>query len=481
MYLSVSLISALLFVSSKSLATSVVTSRISAQNATVEALVYAFPLQPYVTFANSVANHSGAQWTTNSLAHETTLANASFRTIILPNVDTLYSEALLDLSGADVVATMPAMEEGRFFVWPFYDLYGNNVCNIGTVTNSTPGKYLIQYRASNPGCAPAKGEYEGIITLPTVYGAAMLRIEVSNSSDAAHVVSAIQPQFSLATCSPAAVARAPMLTEALLNGNLSMANPPLYFVELLARVAAYNPPEDASDISRISAILEAAGISLTTHTYTQPAGVDLASAYTAAMGTIAAVSSTPADFISLGGGWMTTLPSLSGDFHTHYDVRASIALGAYLQLQSAEAIYPVYALNQHFSSNQTYVVEFFGKPLVNGFWSLTMYDGDGFLVPNPINRYSINDRGNMTYPNGTLVYGGDSPSDSNKPFYILLQSTDHAVSVEWESNWLPTPANSGEFHFILRWYGPTDSLTDGTYKYPNITAVSVNPPLPSST
>jgi hypothetical protein len=84
---------------------------------------YAFPLQPYVTFANSVANHSGAQWTTNSLAHETTLANASFRTIILPNVDTLYSEALLDLSGADVVATMPAMEEGRFFVWPFYDLF----------------------------------------------------------------------------------------------------------------------------------------------------------------------------------------------------------------------------------------------------------------------------------------------------------------------------------------------------------------------
>jgi hypothetical protein len=292
-----------------------------------------------------------------------------------------------------------------------------------------------------------------------------------------------------------------MFSEALLNGNLSTANPPLYLMELLARVAAYNPPEDASDISRISAILEVAGISLTTHTYTQPAGIDLASAYTAAMGTIAAVSSTPADFISLGGGWMTTLPSLSGDFHTHYDVRASIALGAYLQLQSAEAIYPVYALNQHFSSNQTYVVEFFGKPLVNGFWSLTMYDGDGFLVPNPINRYSINDRGNMTYPNGTLVYGGDSPSDSNKPFYILLQSTDHAVSTEWESkyalplfspasvdndvhshpSWLPTPANSEEFHFILRWYGPTDSLTDGTYKYPNITAVSVNPPLPSST
>ncbi|KAJ7890160.1 hypothetical protein B0H14DRAFT_2209166, partial [Mycena olivaceomarginata] len=116
-------------------------------------------------------------------------------------------------------------------------------------------------------------------------------------------------------------------------------------------------------------------------------------------------------------------------------------------------------------SNQMYVVEFLGKPQVDGLWSLTMYDGDGFLVPNPINHYSINDRGNMTYPDGTLIYGSDSPWDSNMPFYILLQSTDHAVSAEWESNWLPTPADSGEFHFILRWYGPTDSLTDGTYKY----------------
>ncbi|KAF7369601.1 DUF1254-like protein [Mycena venus] len=462
MHFSVSFISALLLVSSSSLATSVANSRISAQNATVEALVYAFPLQPYVTFANSVANQSGGQWTTNALVHETTLANASFRTIILPNVDTLYSAALLDLSAGDVVVSMPAVEEGRFFVWPFYDLYGNNVCNIGTVTNSTPGKYLIQYRASNPGCAPAQGEYEGIISLPTVYGATLLRIEVSNASDVAHVVSAIQPQFSLAARPPAAVPRAPRLTAALLNGNFSTADPPRYLMELLARVAAYNPPEDASDVPRISAVFAAAGISLAKHTYTPPAGVDLMSAYTAATRAVAAVSSTPADFVALGGGWETTPPLPLG--------RLPHALRRARQ-HRAEC---------SFFANETYVVEFFGKPPVGGFWSLTMYGGDGFLVPNAIDRYSVNDRGNMTYPDGTLVYGGGSPSDSDEPFYVLLQSTDHAVSAEWESNWLPTPANSGEFHFVLRWYGPTESLTNGTYKYPNITAVAVNPPLPSS-
>lgn len=60
---------------------------------------------------------------TNSLLHETTLANASYHTIVLPNVDTLYSEGLIDLSGGDVIATMhEPMEAGRFFVWPFYDM-----------------------------------------------------------------------------------------------------------------------------------------------------------------------------------------------------------------------------------------------------------------------------------------------------------------------------------------------------------------------
>jgi hypothetical protein len=54
--------------------------------------------------------------------HEKTLANASYHTIVLPNVDTLYSESLIDLSTKDVVVTLPTMEAERFYVWPFYDV-----------------------------------------------------------------------------------------------------------------------------------------------------------------------------------------------------------------------------------------------------------------------------------------------------------------------------------------------------------------------
>ncbi|KAJ6483719.1 hypothetical protein C8R47DRAFT_1197178 [Mycena vitilis] len=452
---------------------------ISAQNATVQSLVYGIPLTQYVIFANSIANRS-AGWTTNSLAHEVTLANASYHTIVLPNVDTLYSEGLLDLSGGDVVATMPPLETGRFYVWPFYDLFGNNVCNIGTITNSTAGKYLVKYRPSNPGCVAGSGEYAGTIYLPTVYGATLLRIEVGNSSDVDHVVSSIQPNFTLKPGPRAAASRAPPLTQALLNANLTATKVPLFIMQLTARLAAYNPPEVAADVASISATLTSAGISMSEHTYTQPADVDLTEAYAAAQDALTLVSQSSTDFLSLGADWTVLAPALSGDFHTHYAVRALIALRGYLQLQPAEAVYPVYQLTQTLFANATYVVAFAGKPPVVGFWSLTMYDGAGFLVPNSLDRFALNDRGGMTYPDGTRVYGGSSPADSEEPFYMLLQSTDTPASAEWEDNWLPTPADGGQFSFYLRWYGPTESLTNGTYTYPKITKVEANPPLPSS-
>ncbi|KAK6969118.1 hypothetical protein R3P38DRAFT_2814871 [Favolaschia claudopus] len=167
----------------------------STQNATIDALVYALPLSPYVSVANSMSVASASNvFATNTFVHVTALANASSRTVVLPNTDTLYSAALLDLSAGDVVR-----ELRRFYVFkPFYDLYGNNVCSIGTVTNSIAGKYLIQYRPSNAGCdliPEASDGYAGTISLPTVYGQILLRIEVFNSSDVDHIVSTIQPHF----------------------------------------------------------------------------------------------------------------------------------------------------------------------------------------------------------------------------------------------------------------------------------------------
>jgi hypothetical protein len=51
------------------------------------------------------------------------------------------------------------------------------------------------------------------------------------------------------------------------------------------------------------------------------------------------------------------------------------------------------------------------KPSVanGGFWSLSMYNSDGFLVENQLNKYGVGDRNNITYLGGELVYGAVCP------------------------------------------------------------------------
>jgi hypothetical protein len=78
-----------------------------------------------------------------------------------------------------------------------------------------------------------------------------------------------------------------------------------------------------------------------------------------------------------------------------------------------------------------------------GFWSITMYGEDQFLVANEINRYSIGDRTDMKYgEDGSLV------------IYIQHESP----GADKESNWLPAP--DGIFSLTMRIYLPSWEVRD---------------------
>ncbi|RYO25952.1 hypothetical protein AA0111_g8348 [Alternaria arborescens] len=103
--------------------------------------------------------------------------------LVQPNVDTLYSKVAVDLSHADVVLSLPDVPANRYYVVPFYDLYGNNFANLGTMINNPPGDYLITVaRDDKPGLLMLDkdnyggSKYKGIIKSPTEYGGIMLRI-----------------------------------------------------------------------------------------------------------------------------------------------------------------------------------------------------------------------------------------------------------------------------------------------------------------
>jgi hypothetical protein len=92
-------------------------------------------------------------------------------------------------------------------------------------------------------------------------------------------------------------------------------------------------------------------------------------------------------------------------------------------------------------------------PPNDAFWSLAMTDVVGFMVPNPIDRYSVGGRSG-------LVPNADGSID------IYIQRTAPAGN---ESNWLPAPA--GKFKLMLRAYLPGRAVLDGEYHVPPVMKV----------
>jgi hypothetical protein len=92
-------------------------------------------------------------------------------------------------------------------------------------------------------------------------------------------------------------------------------------------------------------------------------------------------------------------------------------------------------------------------PPNDAFWSLTMNDVVGYMVRNPIDRYSVGSRSGLT-------------PDADGSIDIYVQRTAPAGH---ESNWLPAPA--GVFKLMLRAYLPGPAILDGTYHVPPVKRV----------
>jgi hypothetical protein len=142
------------------------------------------------------------------------------------------------------------------------------------------------------------------------------------------------------------------------------------------------------------------------------------------------------------------------DLKNDYMTRAvAAAMGIYGNTKE-EAVYVGYrvdAENHPLVGKQPYVLHFDKKdlPPARFFWSMTLYDLPArHLVANPLKRYSIGDR------TKGLRYGSDGSLD----LYVQHESPGHAR----ESNWLPAP--EGPYDLIMRIYGPSPSVFDGTWQ-----------------
>jgi hypothetical protein len=144
-----------------------------------------------------------------------------------------------------------------------------------------------------------------------------------------------------------------------------------------------------------------------------------------------------------------------GAWGTSYLRRACVALIGLGANLVEDAIYPISyfdAEGKPYDGANAYVLHFDAGalPLAKAFWSLTMYDEEGFQVPNSIDRFAIGDRDDLRMnPDGSLD--------------LQIAAAEPA---EGNANWLPAP--SGPFNLCLRIYYPEASALEGDWKPPAV-------------
>ena len=155
-------------------------------------------------------------------------------------------------------------------------------------------------------------------------------------------------------------------------------------------------------------------------------------------------------------GW-AKLPPTIGKWGTDYLNRAAIALIGLGAVWPEDVCYPV-AFNdvddKPLDAANRYIMHFEKGhlPPTPEVWSVSIYDPDGFYVPNALNRFDLSSAMPLNFnPDGSLD--------------LYIQSAPPGT--EQEANWLPAP-KSGSFNLVIRIFLPGASVLDGSWIKPKV-------------
>ncbi|WJK39244.1 MMPL family transporter [Solwaraspora sp. WMMA2056] len=413
---------------------------------------YLYGYAPVVA-ARTRANQLCAIGNVNTLASSPELTTPASRDVVAPNVDTLYSIAWLDLRRGPVVLTVPAIDD-RYYNFQFLDMYTNVFTNIGTSTvDPAGGRYAIV----PPGWSGELPTGVTSVSAPTWDVWLLGRTLVKNPDDVS-AAWAVMAGYQLAVLETPATGTPPPLPTPDC-ANLPRPQTPYdagaaFFDELAAVLAADPPPAaDAPALAGLAALsVEPGG----NPSQGDPQAVaTLEAAVTDGQAYLAA-GHAEAAFPTAGRTWRSSLSA--GTYGTDYLLRAGIAaggLGANVPAESTYYFSQSDLLGQPLSGEHSYRLHFRPGALpptsADGFWSVTMYDENYFLVPNELNRYALSDR-------SALTVNQDGSLD------LFLSTTPPPGGT---ANWLPAP--TGTFHVYMRVYLPTDDVLTGEWQPPRIT------------
>ena len=429
----------------------------------VEAYVYLYPLVTMEMTRRQITNVPAGQrplfGPMGEFTHAREFPAAEFKAVVRPNFDTLYSAAWLDLTREPMILSVPDTA-GRYYLMPMLDMWTDVFAVPGKRTTGTKAGTFALVPRGWQGRVPDRAL---VIEAPTPYVWVVGRVQCNGPED----YTAIHALQDALTVSPLSRwGKPPAAVDAVIDLTVDTTTPPLDqvnafpardFFGLAAELMKVQPPHltDWSILARLRRIGLVPGSSFDYDALDESVRTGLEGVPGEALAQMRGAIPRMARIVN---GWQmnTTTMGVYGNLYLQRAIVTMVGLGAN---PPDDAIYPLNigdADGQPLDGNHDYVLHFDAGqlPPVDAFWSVTMYDAEGFQAANPLNRFAIGDR-------DRLVFGRDGSLD------LFLQHENPGP--DKEANWLPAPR--GPLGVTMRLYAPAPQALDGRWNPPPIRRV----------
>jgi hypothetical protein len=433
----------------------------------VDAYLYFYPIVTMDVTRKQLTNQKpspgGIGGPMNSFANVGAFPTADMRVVVRPNFDTLYSSGWLDLTEEPMVVSVPDTD-GRYYLLPMLDMWTDVFASPGW---RTTGTQAANFLVTPPGWSGTVPDGFTQIKAPTPYVWIIGRTKTDGPADY-DAVHKIQSGYKITPLSQ--WGKEPVPPEVKIDPSIDMKTPPKVQVDTMpadqyfayaAELLKLHPPHitDQPIIARLKRVGFEVGKSFDLDKADPAVKAGLESAPEAAQKLMQWKIPTMA---RIANGWSMNTDTMGvyGNYYLKRAMVAQVGLGANVP---EDAIYPFNLADDagkpldgtsnytiHFDKGQT--------PPAEAFWSITLYDSDGFQVANSLNRFAVSSW-------MSLKYNADGSLD--------LYFQNEGPGVDKEANWLPAP--KGPYNLTMRIYAPKSDALTGKWNPPPVVKAQTAP------
>jgi hypothetical protein len=428
----------------------------------VDAYLYFYPLVSMDITRKQLTNverAKGIHTPMNTFANIPAYPTADMKEVVRPNFDTLYSSGWLDLTKEPMVVSVPDTG-GRYYLFPMLDMWTDVFASPGW---RTTGTQAANFLVTPPGWTGSVPDGMQQIKAPTPYVWIIGRTKTDGPPDY-DAVHKIQTGYKITPLSR--WGKTPETITGKVDPSVDMKMPPKIQVDTMSagKYFAYatellklHPPHitDEPIIARMKRIGIEPGKNFDMGKVDPAVKQALAKAPSDAQALMKWKVPTIARVVNY---WSMNTDTMGvyGNYYLKRAIVTQMGLGANVP---QDAIYPLNLgdeTGRSLDGANKYVLHFDKSelPPAKGFWSVTLYDSQGFQIANPLNRFAVSSWMPFKYnADGSLdvYFQNESPGAGKEP------------------NWLPAP--KGAFNLTMRLYAPKEDALTGKWNPPPVVKV----------